>query len=910
MRISQRVYRLFLRIYPAEFRVRHETDMVEMFRDGLRDRRETGRSLMGLWWKAVRDLVVTGLAMRFSRATQNSGRSTHTYENRQRRRRTRVWRNGVEEALVDARFAIRTLLRNKGFATVAVLTIALGIGANSAIFSVVSSVLMRPLPDRDAARLVVVWTRFTNDNQPTFPVSPAEYIDYRAETTAFEDMGAFGTSTATVTDDDGAERIGVASVTASLVDVLGHRAAVGRTIGVEEDRPGAGRFVVLSHGYWTRHFGADPRVVGTQLRMDGADLEIIGVMERGTALPGASVDVMVPSQFDRAGITNRSGHWLTVIARLAPGSTIEGATAELDLMLAGWADVYAGQHTPEPTRHPRKLVALDDQILGDVRPAMFVLVGAVGLVLLLVCTNVANLLLARGESRRREIGVRTALGAGRARIAKQLLTESVMLAVVGGVVGLLLGTVGVDLLLKMDPGGIPRLSEVSLDARVATFTAAVSIATGILFGVLPAAGAARIDVAAMLNTEGRSETMGRSGSRTLSGLAVAQVALAVLLLIGAGLLIKSLSYLQRVNPGFVSEHRLAFDVSLPSRSYPEREDVLGYYDAITSEIAALPGVSSVALVRNLPMRTSSRTEGMLIEGKQPGPTGEALSIQYQGASPGYFSTLGVPVLRGRAFLDSDRLGAPPVAVINESARRAYWGDENPVGTRIYAIWAGRDYDWIAVVGVVGDVRQSGLSAATRPEIYLPAAQTPPSSFGWIRNASIVVSASVEPESLFPVVRAAVGRIDQSIPVVNLQSFERVVADTLLRDRFFTMLLSIFAAAALIIASVGVYGVIAFSVARRTKEIGIRMALGAQQQQLLREVLGTAAKMAGVGATIGLAVALATSRVLESQLYGVSVRDVYVFTASAAVLVIVALAASLVPAYRASRVDPNTSLREQ
>lgn len=910
MRISERVYRLFLRVYPAKFRLRHETDMVEMFRDGQRDRGKTGRSLIGLWWRAVRDVVVTGLAMRFSRAVPKTGFASRTSQSRWPDRRSRGWRSGVEGTLIDARFAIRTLWRNKAFAAVAVLTIALGIGANSAIFSVVNSVLMRPLPYRDAERLVVVWTRFTNNTEPTFPVSPAEYIDYRAETSAFEDMGAFGTSTATVTDDDGAERVGVAFVTASLGDVLGHRAAVGRAIGVEEDRPGAGRFVVLSHGYWTRHFAADPGVVGTRLRLGGVDSEIIGVMEEGTTLPGASVDIIVPSQFDRAGITNRSGHWLTVIARLAPESTIEGAAAELDLMLVRWDDVYAGQHTPEPIQHPMRLVALDDQVLGDVRPAMLVLVGAVGLVLLLVCTNVANLLLARGESRRREIGVRIALGAGRARIAKQLFTESVILAIVGGAGGLLLGTFGTGLLLKMDPGGIPRLSDVSLDARVAFFTAAISIVTGILFGLLPARGAARTDVAGMLNAEGRSGTLGRSGGRMLSWLAVAQVALAVVLLIGSGLLIKSFSHLQRVNPGFASEHRLAFDVSLPSQSYPEREDVLGYYDAINSEIDALPGVNAVALVRNLPLRTSSRTEGMLIEGKQVGPNEEAHSVQYQGASPGYFSTLGVPVLRGRAFAESDRLDAPPVAVINESARRAYWGDENPVGTRIHALWAGRDYDWITVVGVVGDVRQSGLSVAALPEIYLPAAQTPPGSFGWIRNASIVVSASVEPVSLFSAVRAAAGRIDRSIPVVNLQSLDRVVTDTLLRDRFFTVLLSVFAAAALMIASVGVYGVIAFSVARRTKEIGIRMALGAQRPQLIRQVLGAAAKMAGVGATVGLAVALVASRALESQLYGVSVRDVYVFASSAGVLVIVALAASLVPAYRASRVDPNTSMREQ
>ncbi len=910
MRISQRVYRLLLHIYPTEFRVRNERDMVEMFRDGLRDRSETGRTLVGLWWRAVRDLVANGLAMRLSPRPVPNTVGGHRFENRTPRHRSQGWRSGVEGLAVDVRFAIRTLWRNKGFATVAVLTIALGIGANSAIFSVVNSVLMRPLPYRDAGRLVVVWTRFTNDNQPTFPVSAAEYIDYRSETTAFEDMGAFGTWTATVTDDDGAERVAIAFITASLVDVLGHRAAVGRPIGEEEDRRGAGQFVVLSHGYWTRHFGADPGVVGTQLRVDGVDYEIIGVMEQGTTLPGASVDIIIPTQYDRASITDRSGHGLTVIARLAPGATIESAAAELDLMLVRWEEAFAGQHTPEPNRHPMLLVALDDQILGNVRPAMFVLVGAVGLVLLLVCTNIANLLLARGQSRRREIGVRTALGVGRARIAKQLLTESVMLALVGGAAGLLLGTIGTDLLLKMDPGGIPRLSEVSLDARVALFTAAVSIVTGVLFGLLPARAAARTDVAGMLNAEGRSGTLGQTGGRMLSGLAVAQVALAVVLLIGSGLLIKSFSYLQRVNPGFASERRLAFDVSLPSRSYPQREDVLGYYDAITSEIAALPGVNAVSLVRNLPMRTSSRTEGMLIEGKQPPSSGGALSVQYQGASPGYFSTLGVPVLRGRAFSESDRMDGPPVAVINEAAQRAYWGDENPVGTRISALWARRDYEWITIVGVVGDVRQSGLSAATRPEIYLPAAQTPPGSFGWIRNASIVVSASVEPESLFPVVRAVAGRIDGSIPVVNLQSLEQVVTDTLLRDRFFTMLLSIFAAAALVIASVGVYGVIAFSVARRTKEIGIRMALGAQQSQLLRQVLGAAAKMAGVGATIGLAVALATSRVLESQLYGVSVRDVYVFTAAAAVLVIVALAAAFLPALRASRVDPNTSLRAQ
>jgi putative ABC transport system permease protein len=908
---TERAYRVLLRMYPEAFRHRYGRDMFEMFRDTYRDRGSRGRwVLMSLWSKTLRDVVRTAVGMKLAHlrdciASPAPPPSSGPEGHRRHRRRS-----VVESVLLDARFALRTLVRSPSFTAVSITTLALGIGANSAIFSVVNSVLLRPLPYPDPDRLVTVWTQFLRDNRPQFAVSPAEYLDYRSETDAFAEIGAFTTNVVTITGNGNAARVTGAYTTATLLEVLGIEASVGRVFSPDEDRRGNTNVVVLSRALWTERYGADPDITGRTITVNGNALVVVGVMSPDASLPGQSADIWMPLGFDRSRITNRSGHWLTVIGRLAPGATLTSAFAELEAMLVRWEEVYADNHTPEPNFHPMTLVPLDDQLLGNVRPAMLVLLGSVGLVLLLACTNVANLLLARGESRHKEIGIRAALGAGRSRIGRQLLTESLVMSLAGGALGLLIATYGTRLLVTLAPNTIPRISEVGVDSRAIMFTAALSILTGFVFGLLPSVRISRTDLSTALMEGGRSGSHGRETRRTLNGLVMSQIALAVVLLIGSGLLIKSFVMLQRVNPGFAAESRLAFDVSLTANAYPEREDVLAYYARITDGIEALPGVHSAVVVRNLPLRTIARVEGMFIEGRvtRSGEQQESFSVDYQGTSPGYFSTMGIPVIRGRAFDDSDRFGAVPVAVINETAARTYWQGQDPLGARVRALFAGRDWEWITVVGVVGDVRHNGLDTEPRPELYLPLDQTPPATMGWMRDPSVVVRAAGDPTTLASAIREVVRRTDPDVPPANLGTMLEVKDSTVTRERFLMLLLAVFAGTALVIAAVGVYGVVSFSVARRTKEIGIRMALGAEPRHILRSVLKHGASLSGAGAAIGLGIAFASSRLLESLLYGVAVRDLMVFALGSGVLLSISLIASLVPAYRATAVAPTTSLR--
>jgi putative ABC transport system permease protein len=898
-------------MYPESFRHRYGRDMFEMFRDTYRECRSRGRwTVMTLWIRTLRDVVRNAVVMNLAHIRDYVASPTPPPGGGPDGQRSHRRSNVIESVLLDTRFALRTLIRNPGFTAVSIITIALGIGANSAIFSVVNSVLLRPLPYPDPDRLVTVWTQFLRDNRPQFAVSPAEYLDYRSETNAFAEMGAFTTNVVTITGNGNAARVTGAYTTATLLEVLSIRASVGRVFSPEEDRRGNTDVAVLGHALWTERYGADPDIIGRTVTVNGNALVVVGVISPDVSLPEQSADIWMPLGFDRSRITNRSGHWLTVIGRLAPAATLASAFAELEAMLVRWEEVYADNHTPEPNFHRMTLVPLDDQLLGNVRPAMLVLLGSVGLVLLLACTNVANLLLARGESRHKEIGIRAALGAGRSRISRQLLTEGLVMAVVGGALGLLIATYGTTLLVALAPDTIPRISEVGVDGRAITFTAALSIMTGFVFGLLPSVRISRVDLSTALMEGGRAGSLGRETRRTLSGLVVSQVALAVVLLIGSGLLIKSFVTLQRVNPGFSAESRLAFDVSLTANAYPEREDVLAYYARVTDGIETLPGVRSVAVVRNLPLRTSARVEGIFIEGRltRSGESQESFSVDYQGVSPGYFSTMGIPVMHGRGFEDSDEFVVTPVAVINETAARAYWQGQEPLGARIRALFAGRDWEWITVVGVVGDVRHNGLSTEPRPELYLPLAQTPAGTMRWMRDPSVVIRVAGDPTALASAVREVVRRTDPDVPAANLGTMLEVKDATITRERFLMLLLTVFASTALVIAAVGVYGVVSFSVARRTKEIGIRMALGAEPRHILSSVLKHGVSLSGAGAAIGLGIAFASSRVLESLLYGVSVRDLMVFALGSGVLLSISLIASLVPAYRASAVPPTTSLR--
>jgi predicted permease len=891
-----RWYRWALRLYPATYRRQFGEAMAEMFADEWAGARRSGPgATVRLLARTLLDLIVNvpRAYLPHDGLQATSSASPPIMQNVRR----------------DLRIALRSLGKHRGFAAVAALTLALGIGANTAIFSVIRGVLLEPLPYHDAERLVVVWSSYPDN--PTFSVSQAEYLDYRAETETMSQTGAYGLDWVTISGVGMAERRRAVLATRSLFEVLGVPAAIGRTFTEEEDTSPGHQVVILSHGIWTSHFGADPGVVGSgTVTIDGSDFTIIGVMPRGFSPPRVETDFYLPAPMDRSTITNRSGHNFNAFGRLAPDATIESARAELATILPRWAEQYDGLHPNDPVVHPLVLVSLHDEILGSVRPMMWALLGTVGLVLLLATANVANLLLARGESRGHEMSIRGALGARRRDVVQQMLTESVVLAVAGGALGIAVAAALVAAVRWLDPGGIPRLDTVGLDWSVLAFTAAITLATGVLFGLFPAHQATGHNARTTLG-EGARGGVGRHSKRTLHGLVVLQMTLAVVLLIGSGILIRSFLKLQGVDPGFATENRVAFRVQVLFDRYPEREDKLAFYRRLDEQIQAIPGVSGLAYARALPLRARIGTEGILVEGRELGPDERNPSVDFQIASAGYFELMGIPVLRGRSIAPQDLADAPPVILINDAAARAYFAGEDPVGQRVRLMFTPRDYPNVTIAGVVGDVHHRDLAAAPRPEIYMPLAQVPG---GWISSIigsmSVVVRTDLPLDAVGPAIRRTVQDLDPTVPVDYLASLEQAVGDDIARDRFVTLLLALFAGVALIIAAVGVYGVMAFSVARRTREIGIRMALGAEPRAILGSIVRTALAISAVGAVFGVVSAGLATSVLESLVYDISVRDVTVFALSPLVLLLVAAAAAMVPAWRAAAVHPMETLRAE
>ncbi len=892
-----RLYRALLFLYPAAYRRRFGRDMAEMFADELAAARRNGiTAVIRLWGKTLADLVVSAPATYLP-----AYRLTSSPPNRQA---------PIMNLLRDIRLAFRSLTKHPMFAVIAVLTIALGIGANTAIFSVVNGVMLKPLPYQAPQRLVTVWSAYPDN--PRFPVSAAEYLDLRAEAESFENIGVYSSQSVTVTGMGQADRRAAAYSSSSLFDVLGVSATVGRTFALDEDRPGAANVAILSHAYWTSGYGADPTIVGRErITLDGTSFDIVGVMPDRFKLPTATVDLYLPLPLDRDQITNRSGHNFNAVGRLRPGATIETAEAELASILPRWAEQYDGVHPNDPITHPLLFVPLEDQLFGTVRPMMWALLGAVGLVLLLATANVANLLLARGESRGREMGIRGALGAGRRDLVQQLMAESLVLASVGGALGLGIAAGLIALFKWLDPGGIPRLALVSLDGQVLAFTAGVTLFTGVLFGVLPALQASRRDVKAVLVAGSRGGSRGRESRRVLQTLVVTQMAFAVVLLIGSGVLIKSFLALQSVDPGFETEQRVAFRVQITDDSYPDRTDKLAFYGRLRQNLEAIPGVTAVAMARGLPLRSRIGTEGIAIEGRVLGPDDRNPSIDFQIASDAYFQLMGIPIVRGRTIEASDREDAPLVILINEAAAHAYFQGEDPVGQRARLLFTPRNWPNVTIAGVVGDVHHRALASDARPEIYVPLQQVPPGwSSGVIGSLSIVLRTELPLETVGATIRRVVQDLDPNVPVSGLATLDTAVSNNVATERFVTMLLGLFAAVALIISAVGVYGVMAFSVARRTREIGIRLALGAEPSSVVGSVLRNALTVAIVGGGIGLVAASMATSVLESLVYQVSVRDAVVFIVSPFVLVLVALVASLVPAWRAAAVQPMETLRAE
>ena len=797
----------------------------------------------------------------------------------------------------DVRYALRMLAKNPGFAIIAVLALTLGIGADTAIFSVVNSVLLRPLPYDESDRLV-----FLSERSPVLEgmsIAYPNFVDWRDQNDVFENIGVFRRQNFNLTGSGEPERLIGGQVSADLFDVLKVEAAIGRVFINDEDKPDASPVAVLSHALWQRKFGGDPNILDQSITLDGRPYTVIGIMS-ADFLPPRQADLWTPvGQVSRdPGWVNRGNHpGLYGVARLKPGVTLDQAREAMDIVATNLEKQYPDSNTGNRVT----LAPLLDQYVRNIRPALWVLLGAVGLVLLIACANVANLLLARATARQKEIAIRTALGASRWRIVRQLLTESILLAVAGGSLGLLLANWGVKLIVAISPNSIPRSREISLDNRVLVFTIAVSALTGIIFGLVPALQMSKPDLNETLKDAGRGSTSRRHIARSV--LVVAEVALTLVLLVGAGLMIRSFVRLQQVDPGFNYDNLLTFTITLPQRKYPEDQQKINFFEQLSERLRGLPGVETVGLTSGLPLGNNGWQTSFVIDGQPPPEPGKMPLTEAAVASPDYFQSIGIAVLKGRNFTEQDTKDAGRVALIDEEFAKRYWPDEDPIGKRYRAGGSDPRNPLIEVVGVVRRVKMDGLNQdSNRVQSYYPFRQLP---FG---GMTVTVKTTGDPMSIVSASRQQVLSLDADQPLYNVNTMQQLRADSIAPQRLNLMLFGIFGAVALILAAVGIYGVMAYTVTQRTHEIGIRMALGAQPSSVLGLVIRQGMSLAVAGLGIGIIGAWLATRVMSSFLFGISATDTVTFIAVPVVLAAVALAACAFPARRATKVDPMIALR--
>ncbi|HEX4666937.1 MAG TPA: ABC transporter permease [Chthoniobacterales bacterium] len=814
--------------------------------------------------------------------------------------------------LNDLRLALRQLIKAPAFTAIAALALALGIGANTAMFSVVNAVLLRPLPFPESDRLAMIWQTNPEVAKMGFPLAPTsvpDFKDWRAQAKSFEAVSAFEGWSANLTGVDEAERIDGARVSANLFSLLHVQPFVGRAFAEREDEPGKDHVVILSYQLWQTRFGGDRSIVGRKVNLNQEPYAVIGVMPAGFNFPsetgapaymsfGPRCEAWVPFAPSEGRAKNRGAHNLAVVARLKPGVSLTTAQAEMNTLAARFA-----QHYPDSNNDwGIQLVSLKKQAAAGSERTLSVLMAAVECILLIACANVANLLLARGLGRQKEIAIRRALGASRWRIMRQLLSESVLLALVGGSLGILFAIWGSDLLLAIAPTSLPRLSEVQIDGGVLLFTLLVSLLTGVLFGLAPALQSSRIGLSEKLKEGDRGSTAGHA--RLRNGLIVSEVALALILLIAAGLLIESFAQLARVRPGFNPESVLTFNIALPDNPYEDRAKAAAFFDNVVRRIENLPGVKSAAAGNVLPLSGAEEVDGFQIEGRPEKP-GETKTANFRWITSDYFKTLQIPLQRGRAFTERDKQDAPEVAIIDETMARLYFSGVNPIGQRFKATNEKKKRIFREIVGVVGDVRHTSLDAKPGPHVYLPQAQA-----GLQLMTVAVRSAGTKPSALLQMVRHEIATVDPNIPVADIRTMQEMVASSVAPWRFTMALLSVFAGVALLLASVGIYGVLAYSVNQRRREIGIRMSLGAQRRDVLQLFLSQGMVVTSLGIVIGLAGALAATRIMRSLLYSVSPTDPLVFISVPLTFAAVALLASFLPARKATRVNPVIVLRNE
>jgi putative ABC transport system permease protein len=806
----------------------------------------------------------------------------------------------------DLRHGVRLLWKARGFSAVALVALALGMGATSAIFSVVDAVLLKPLPFRDPQRLLALWEKNPAQNLEGMFVAPGNFLEWRNQSRALESLAAFQDVHINLTGGPNGhidpEEVLAERVSASLFPLLGVQPVVGRAFLPEEDQPGRTNYALLSHALWQRRFGGDLAIAGKAIRLRDQSYTVVGVLPAGFSVLGSAVDVWIPLGLDPHDVRTAGMRFLTVIARLKPGVAIGRARIEM-----GVIGRRLEQANPALDRGWQpSLFPLREELVGHVQEALLVLMAAVGFLLAMACVNVANLLLARGATRRKEIAIRTALGAGRGRIVAQLLSESLLLALAGGALGLALARGVVALVARLGPASIPRLAQASIDARSFLFALGVSVATGILFGIAPAMQSSGADLNTALTEVGRGGTTGRSGRTVRNALVVAEVALAVVVLIGAGLLIRSFVRLRSTDPGFQPSGLLTLRVPLAGGRNAAPDRRIAFFQQVADRVATLPGVRAVGAVNGLPLTGLGLGSNFAVDGRPaPAPEQRPLGL-LRSVNSAYFRTMGIPLLAGRVFADSDTSQAPPVIVVNQTLARRFWPQGNPIGGRL--VVDANNGRVAEIVGVVGDVKPERIENDDWPTIYNPYAQVPVTTMTMVVRTAGPKGAP--PLSLASAVEREVHQLDPDQPVADARSMEDVVDRAVAGARFNTVLLGVFALIAFLLAAVGIYGVISCDVSERTHEIGIRVALGAQRGDVLKLVLGQGARLAGYGVAAGLAAALALTRLMAAMLYGVKTTDAYTFAAIPVLLGAVALAASYLPSRRALGLDPMTALRHE
>ena len=813
----------------------------------------------------------------------------------------------------DVRYALRMLAKAPGFTAIAILTLALGIGANTAIFSVVYGVVLKPLPYRQPSQLVRVYSEF-----PTFPngglrrfwISPPEYLDLKRDSRSWQTLDGWVDGTAGIAGTTEPIRVYASFLTGSLINTLGVSPILGRTISPSDDLPGATQTVLISEGLWRRAFGGDPKLIGRDTLLNGRKATIIGVMPKGFEFPPGDLnppEIWVPLQLDPARPGNRGSHFLYLVGRLKPGVTFPGAKTEMAALVAHYRETAAAKaHTFSADRHPLVMYPLQDEVVRSVRPALLMLLGAVFFVLLIACVNVANLLLARAEVRQREIAVRTALGASAWRLTRQFIAEGIVLALFGAAGGIAFAYAGLRLLVLTNAGMIPRVGEVSMNTQALLVTLAMCFVTGIFFGLAPLTHTATRNLHNALKSAAGRTTASVAALWFRRVLVAGEIALALVLLVGAGLMIRGFSKLLEVNPGYSPERVLTMNLAMNGANYPTPQSQEGFWTRLEVQLSALPGVQAASLVTGLPPYRQLNANDTDIEGLPKGPNMPIENVDYwQVVTPNYFSAMKVPLISGRYLNDGDGAGAPPVVVINEAMAHHFYGDQNPLGRRVRP---GNTDPWCTIVGVVGDVKNAGLDRPAGTELYLPYTQQQAVTDAGLNPVYVLLKTSRNPLDMVRAARNVIHGLDASMPIANVRTMDDVIQTAQSQPRFLTLLLGLFSGLALILAVVGIYGVMAYAVTQRTNEIGIRMALGAQRRDVLGLVLGQGMRLAFAGMAVGIVLAFVLTRLMSSMLFDIAPTDPATFVGVVIVLAAAAAAACYIPARRATRVDPLVALR--